>query len=138
MEMFNLNKLNKVECKEKYHFEVSNSFADLEDLDSKVEVNDVWKTIRKNIKISAKDSLHYYEMKKHKPLFVKRYLKLLDQRKYAKLQWLYDPNGINGNNLDNARHEASRHFRSKRWEYLKDKITEHATNRTRISEICIE
>jgi hypothetical protein len=31
-------------------------------------------------------------------------------------------------NLDNIRHEASRHFRNKKQEYLKDKINELAMN----------
>jgi hypothetical protein len=39
----------------------------LEDLDAGVEINSAWKMIRKNIKISAKESLGYYELKKHKP-----------------------------------------------------------------------
>jgi hypothetical protein len=39
-----------------------------------------------------------------------------------------DPNEINGDNLNNVRCEASRHFRNKRRKYLKDKINELATN----------
>jgi hypothetical protein len=35
---------------------------------------------------------------------------------------------MNGNNLNNVRREASRHFRNKKREYLKDKINELATN----------
>jgi hypothetical protein len=44
-----------------------------------------------NIKISAKESLGYYEPKKNKPWFDEGYSELLDQRKQAKLQWLQDP-----------------------------------------------
>jgi hypothetical protein len=47
MERFNLKKLNEVE---QYRVEVSNS---------------IWETIRENIKISAKEILGYYELKKH-------------------------------------------------------------------------
>jgi hypothetical protein len=36
MERFNLKKLNGVKGKEKYHIEVSNRFAALEDLDAEV------------------------------------------------------------------------------------------------------
>jgi hypothetical protein len=50
--------------------------------------------------------------------------KLLDYRKQAKLQWLQDPSEINGHNMNNVRREASRYFRSKRREHLKDKINE--------------
>jgi hypothetical protein len=53
---------------------------------------------------------------------------LLDHRKQAKLQWSQHPNEINGHNLNNLRHEASRHFRNKKWDYLKGKINEPATN----------
>jgi hypothetical protein len=35
---------------------------------------------------------------------------------------------INGNNLNNVRHDASRNFRSKKLEYLKGKINELAMN----------
>jgi hypothetical protein len=53
-------------------------------------------------------------------------LKLLDQRKQVKLQWLQDPREINGDNLNTGRCEASRYFRNKKREYLKDKINELA------------
>jgi hypothetical protein len=44
------------------------------------------------------------------------------------LQWLQDPSEINGDNLNNVRREASRHFRKKKRKYLKDKINGLATN----------
>jgi hypothetical protein len=44
------------------------------------------------------------------------------------LQWLQDPSGINGDNLNSVRREASRYFRNEKKEYLKDKINELATN----------
>jgi hypothetical protein len=53
---------------------------------------------------------------------------LLGQRNKAKLQWLQNPSEINGDNLNNVRREASRHFRNKKREYLKDKINELASN----------
>jgi hypothetical protein len=39
MEKFNLKKSNDVEGKEQFLVEVSNRFADLEDLDAEVEIN---------------------------------------------------------------------------------------------------
>jgi hypothetical protein len=48
---------------------VSNRFADLEHLDEKVEINSTWEMNRENISISAKESLGYCELKKHKPWF---------------------------------------------------------------------
>jgi hypothetical protein len=76
----------------------------------------------------VKESPGYFEMKKHKPWFDEICTKLLDQRKQAKLQWLQDPNEINGDNPNNIRREASRHFRNRKREYLKDKISKLATN----------
>jgi hypothetical protein len=71
MERFNLKKLNEVEGKEQFRVEVSNRFAALEDLDTEVEINSAWETITENIKISAKESLGYFEFKKHKLWFDK-------------------------------------------------------------------
>jgi hypothetical protein len=63
MERFNLKKLNETEGKEQFRVEVSNRFAALEDLDTEVEINSAWETIRENIKMSAKGSLGYFELK---------------------------------------------------------------------------
>jgi hypothetical protein len=52
-------------------------------------------------------------LKKHKPWFDEGCLKLLDNRKKAKLQWLQDPSEINGDNLNNVKRKASRYFRIK-------------------------
>jgi hypothetical protein len=46
-----------------------------------VEINSAWETITQNIQISAKESLDYFELKKHKPWFDKGCSKLLVQRK---------------------------------------------------------
>jgi hypothetical protein len=94
-----------------------------------MEINTAWEIIRENIHISAKASLAYYKLKKHKPWFNEGCSKLLGRRKQAKLHWLQDPSEINGDNLKNVRREASRHFRNKKRQYMKDKINELATNR---------
>jgi ribosomal protein S17E len=73
-------------------------------------------------------SLGYYELKKHKPWFDDGCSKLLDQRKQVNMQWLQDPSEINGNNLNDTKREASKHFRNKIKEYLTDKINKLATN----------
>jgi hypothetical protein len=128
MERFNLKKLNEVKEKEQYRAEVSNRFAALGDLDAEVEINSAWEMIRENIKLSAKESLGYCELEKHKPWFDEACSKLVDQRKQAKLQWLQDPSEINGDNLRIVRCEASRYFRNKKREYLKGKSNELAIN----------
>jgi predicted restriction endonuclease len=112
MERFNLKKLKEVEDKEQYHVEISNKFAALKN--TEVNISRTWETIRENIKISAKESLGDYELKKHKPWFDEGCSKLLDQRKVAKLKWLQEPSDIIGDYLDNTRPETSRHFRNKK------------------------
>jgi hypothetical protein len=67
-------------------------------------------------------------LKKHKQWFYQVRTKLVDQRKQAKLQSLQDSSEINGDNLKILRREASRYFRNKKREYLKDEINELATN----------
>jgi hypothetical protein len=126
MERFNLKKLNEIEGKEQFLVEVSNRFAALEDFDAEVEINSAWEMTRGNINISAKESLGYFEFKKHKPRFNKGCSQLLDQRKQAKLQWLQHRS--DRDNLNNVRCEDSRYFRNKKREYMKNKINELATN----------
>jgi hypothetical protein len=53
---------------------------------------------------------------------------LVDRRKQAKLQWLQDPSEANEDSLSDVRREASRHFRNKKREYLKDKINDLESN----------
>jgi phosphomevalonate kinase len=78
MEKFYFKKLNDVEVKEQFRVEVSNRFAALEDLDTEVEINSAWETIREYIKISAKESLRYFESKKQNIWFDEKCSKLLD------------------------------------------------------------
>jgi hypothetical protein len=85
---FNLKKLNDVEGEEQFRVEVSNRFAAFEDLEAEIESNSAWETIREKVKISAKESLDYFELKKHKPWFDEGCSKLLDKKKQAKLKWL--------------------------------------------------
>jgi hypothetical protein len=66
MERFNLMKLYEVESTQQYRVEVSNRFTALEDLDAAVEINSAWETIGENIDISAKESLGFHELRKHK------------------------------------------------------------------------
>jgi hypothetical protein len=100
----------------------------LKDLDTEVDINSAWEMIRENKKISAKESIGYFELKKHKPLFDEGYSELLYQRKQVKLQWLHDPSEINGDNLNVERREASRYFSNKTKGCLKGKINELAMN----------
>jgi hypothetical protein len=62
MERFSLKKLKEVDGKEEYRVEISNRFADLGSLDTEVDINRTREPIREDIKISAKESLGYYEL----------------------------------------------------------------------------
>jgi hypothetical protein len=54
------------------------------------------------------------------------------------MQWLQDFNLSNVDNVNNVRHEASRHFRNKKKEYLEAKMMNlKLTARPQISEICV-
>jgi hypothetical protein len=67
-------------------------------------------------------------LKTHKPWLDEGRTQLLDQRKQDKVQWLQDTSEINEDSLNNTRLEASRQFRNKQMEYLKDKINELTMN----------
>jgi hypothetical protein len=53
-----------------------------------VHINCVRETVRVNIKISAKNSVDYFELKKHKSWFDEECSELLDHRKQGNLQWV--------------------------------------------------
>jgi hypothetical protein len=112
MEWFNLKKLNDVEGKEHYHVQISNRFADLENLDADVDNNRASRNISANTNILVKQIIGYYELKKQKSCFDDRCSEVSDQSKQTKLQRLQDPSEINGDNLNNIRRETSRHFRN--------------------------
>jgi hypothetical protein len=78
------------------------------------DINRAWENIKENIKVSAKETLGLCGWKQHKPWFDEKCSQFLGQRKRAKLQWLQVTNQSNLNNLNNARYEASRHFRGEK------------------------
>jgi hypothetical protein len=56
IESFNLKKFEEVEGKEQYRVEVSNKFAAWEHLETEVDINSVWATIREYQNFSQRDS----------------------------------------------------------------------------------
>jgi len=127
-EGFNLRKLNELELKEKFQIEIANRVAALENLNVYEDENRAWENIKENIKTSAKESLGLHELNRHKPWFDKECIGFLDRRKQAKMQWIQDPSRSNVDNLNNVRHDATRHFRNKKKAYMKAKIEELETN----------
>jgi hypothetical protein len=127
-ERFNVKKLNEGDITEQYQVTIRNKFAALEMLEDSGDINGAWDNIRENIKISAQDSLRCCESKHCKPRFDEGCSKLVDLRKQAKLQWLQDPSEANEDNLSDVRRKASRHFRNKKRQHLKDKINELESN----------
>ena len=51
----------------------------------------------------------------------------MEQRKWAKIQWIQDSSQSNVDNPNKVRREVSRHFRNKKKAYLRDKIEELET-----------
>jgi hypothetical protein len=125
-ERFNVKQLNEGDVKEQY--QVTIRFAALENLEDSRDIGRAWDNIRENIKISAQESLGYCEPKHRKPWFDEECSELVDRRKQAELQWLQDPSEVNEDNLSEVKREASRYFRNKKREYLKDKINELEPN----------
>jgi hypothetical protein len=82
------------------------------------------KTLKDNIKTSAKEGLGLTDWKQPKPRFDEECLGCLYQRKQAKIQWLQDPKQSNVSNSNNVRHEASRQCKKKKMEYLKAIVDE--------------
>jgi hypothetical protein len=103
-------------------------FAALGNFEDSENINRAWDNIRENIKILAQGSLGYCESKHHKPWFDGECSQLFDRRKQAKVQWLQDPREANEDNLSDVRQEASRYFRNKEREYLKDTINDLESN----------
>ena len=112
-ERLNLRKLNDLVVRKQYQVEILNMFAALENISDSKGINRAWENIKENIKTLAKESLGLHRLKQHKPTFDEECLGFLDQSKQAKMQWLQDPNQSNVDNLNNVRHEASRHFKTK-------------------------
>jgi hypothetical protein len=71
-----------------------------------------------------------HELKQHNPWFDEECLGFLDQKKQAEMQWIQNPSENNVDNLNNIRHDASRHFKNKMKAYLTAKIEEIETNST--------
>jgi hypothetical protein len=67
VERFNLWRLNELVVRIQYQIKISNRFAALENLSDSEEINRAWEKFKKNIKISATDSLGLHELKQHKP-----------------------------------------------------------------------
>jgi len=79
-----------LEVRKQYQIEISNRFAALKNLNNDKDVNRTWENIKENIKTSAKESLGLHELNQHKPWFDDECLGFLDQRKWAKMQWVQD------------------------------------------------
>jgi hypothetical protein len=58
---FNLQVLNDVEVKKQFQVKIPNGFMVLENLNQNLDISRALKSIRKNIKTSAKSYLNHYE-----------------------------------------------------------------------------
>jgi hypothetical protein len=123
-ERFNLRKVKELEVRKQYKIKITNRFVVLENLNNSEDINRTWENIKDNIKTSATEVIGVYELKQHKSLFDEVCSCFLYQRKQTKMQWSHHLNQSNEGNQNNVRHEASRHFRNKREDYLKVEIDE--------------
>jgi ribulose bisphosphate carboxylase small subunit len=82
VEIFNLKKLSEVDVRKQCHSDISNGFADLENLHDRQYINKAWENIKQNIKLQ---SLGLYELKEHKPGFDDECLRYFDSMKQAKI-----------------------------------------------------
>ena len=89
-ETFNHRKLNELEVRKQYQIQISNRFAELENLIDDKDINRTWENTKENIKTSVEESLGLHEYKQHKPWLDEEYSGLLDQRKHTKMQWTQD------------------------------------------------
>jgi hypothetical protein len=64
-ERFNLRKLNELEARIQYQINISDRFAALENFIYSEDINMTWKNIKEKIKISTKESIGLYELKRH-------------------------------------------------------------------------
>ena len=99
-ERFNIMKLNELEVRKQYQFDITKRFAALGNLSDGKDINRAWENI-KNIKTSFEESPGLHEMKQHTPRFDEGRLGFLDQRKQATVQWVQDPSQSNVDNLNN-------------------------------------
>lgn len=102
-------------------------FSPLENVSESEDVNKTWDNINDHIKMSARGSLGLYEWKHHKPQFVEKRSRFLEQRQQVKTQWLQDSNESNVATCKYVICAASRDFRNERREYLKALIYELQT-----------
>ena len=116
VERFNLRKLSELEARKQYQIKISNRYRALENLNDSEGINKAKENVIEHIKPSAKRSLGLFELKQRKLWFGDEYLRFLDQRKQAKVQWLQVTNRNNVDNPNSVNPEASRHFRKRKEE----------------------
>ena len=67
----------------------------MENANDDKDVNRAWENIKENMLTLAEESLGLHELNQNKPWFDEECLGFLDQRKWAKMQWIQDPSQSN-------------------------------------------
>ncbi|KAJ4441455.1 hypothetical protein ANN_11310, partial [Periplaneta americana] len=98
-----------------------------EEVKEELNVNSAWKSIG-DIKISAEQSIGYYETKKKKPLFDEDCCVIVERRKQAKLKFLQNALEANRDNYFSEQLETSRTLRNKKRDYFKEELDKVETN----------
>ena len=105
-------KLSELEDRIQYWIKISKRFAVLENLNNIEDINRGWENTEQNVKISAKKSPSLYEWEQHKLCF-EGSSRFLDERKQAKMQWLWDLHQSNFDYLNSVRCKTNRYVRKK-------------------------
>jgi len=77
---------------------------------------------------AAKECVGEKKHNKNKPWFDEECLKLHEERKHARQQWLSNKSEANTKNYSNAKRNATLRFRNKKREYMTQKIQEIEKN----------
>jgi hypothetical protein len=90
----------------------SQQFLTVEYLNDSKNINGTLKNIKHDIKTSDEDGQRPYQLKKHKPWFVKTN-RVLYQTKHVKVQWLQNPKQSSADSLNIESREDRRHIKNK-------------------------
>ena len=88
MELFNHRNLNQLEVRKQYQIEISKKFVASEILNDSEDTNRGWENIKEGNETSTTKCVGLDEWRQYKPWVGDECLRLLYQRKQAKMQWI--------------------------------------------------
>jgi hypothetical protein len=79
-----------------------------DDINNETDVNKMWETISDTVKSTAKERVGVRKRQRNKPWFDDECLKLHEERKEARQQWLNNNTEASSNQYNNAKRKATR------------------------------